>query len=211
MSDVATTPETDRERHRASLLAVLRRRQPRPARRGLHFADGAQPTVRRRMAELENGSWATSAFHAPRRRGFEPTALGPRAGATPAQASGAWPPTPSCRAAFGRVRLDAALGVVRITASDGDRRRGAAPGPRRASGGHIQASPSHSVHSNRNEVDLLRREADLAIRMVRPTQGGPGRTARIGDVRLGLLRPSLRHRTVQDVLDGRGRPRAPCR
>lgn len=55
--------------------------------------------------------------------------------------------------------------------------------------------------SNRNE-DLLRRDADIAIRMIRPTQVGLV-AQRIGDVRIGLY-------ATRAYLDRRGTPTRPA-
>lgn len=162
----------DWERHRA-FLAVLREGSLSGAARALALA---QPTVRRRIAELEDGLGIALFTRAP--DGLVPTdatiRLREHAEAMELAA-----------AAFARAatRSDGIAGIVRVSASEviavevlppilaGLRRRHPAL--------IIAVSPS-----NRTE-DLLHREADVAIRMVRPEQNALV-ARRIGSVELGL-------------------------
>jgi DNA-binding transcriptional LysR family regulator len=173
----------DWERHRA-FLAVLREGSLSAAARSL---DLAQPTVRRRIAELEQLLGITLFTRAP--DGLQPT-VAARALREHAEAMAI------AAAAFARAaqsRDGEIAGLVRISASEiiaveilppilaALRRRHPALG--------IVLSPS-----NRNE-DLLRREADIAVRMVRPRQDAL--VARhIGAIELGL------HGRI-DLLDGK--------
>ncbi len=165
--------EDDWERHRA-FLAVLRDGSLAGAARSLNLA---HPTVRRRIAELEHRLGVTLFTRAP--DGLRPTdaALSLR---EPAEAMA------MAAAAFARAaqsRQGEVAGLVRVSASEiiaievlppiiaALRRRHPAL--------NIALSPS-----NRNE-DLLRREADIAVRMVRPAQDAL--VARhIGAIELGL-------------------------
>lgn len=162
----------DWERHRA-FLAVLREGSLSGGARRLGLA---QPTVRRRIADLERAAGTTLFTRAP--DGLVPTdaalTLKPHAEAMEIAA-----------AAFARGATQGSevSGLVRVSASEviavevlppilaALRRRH----PRLV----VALSPS-----NRNE-DLLRREADVAIRMVRPEQGALV-ARRIGDIDLGL-------------------------
>ena len=136
----------------------------------------SQPTLGRQVAALETALGVALFTRSP--GGLLPTdaalALKPHADAMAASAAAL------LRAV---APLDGEAGVVRITASE-------------VVGGAIlpsilanlrEAQPKidlELVLSNRNE-DLLRREADIAVRMARPTQGAlHGR--RIGEVEVGL-------------------------
>jgi DNA-binding transcriptional LysR family regulator len=165
--------DIDWERHRA-FLAVLREGSLSGAARVL---GAAQPTVRRRIAELERQFGAVLFTRSP--GGLEPTGLA-RELAESAQAMA------SAAEAFTRAasaEAAAFTGVVRIAASEVI---GVEVLP--AILAQLQARhPGLVIElglSNRNE-DLLRREADLAVRMVRPEQDALV-ARRIGDVRLGL-------------------------
>jgi DNA-binding transcriptional LysR family regulator len=137
-----------------------------------------QPTIGRHIAELEAALGGVALFvRSP--RGLVPTEAGedlrPYADAMAAAAEAL------LRTASGE--RDAARGVVRITASE-------------MVGAHVlppilaafrRAHPEVVVElvlSNRTE-DLLQREADIAIRMVRPTQGALLARS-LGDIALGL-------------------------
>ncbi|WP_457310023.1 LysR family transcriptional regulator [Sphingomonas sp. UYAg733] len=172
----------DWERHRA-FLAVLQGGSLSAAARMLALA---QPTVRRRIAELEHQLDVALFIRAP--DGLRPTdaALSLR---EPAEAMAI------AAAAFARAaqnREGEVAGLVRISASEiiaievlppilaALRRRHPAL--------NIALSPS-----NRNE-DLLRREADIAVRMVRPAQDALV-ARRIGAIPLDL-------HAHRDLLDG---------
>jgi len=172
----------DWERHRA-FLAVLREGSLSGGARRLALA---QPTVRRRIADLEQAVGVALFTRAP--DGLIPTeaALGLKTHAEAMEIAAA-------AFARGATQGSEIAGLVRVSASDvisveilppilaALRRRH----PRLV----VALSPS-----NRNE-DLLRREADVAVRMVRPEQGALV-ARRIGDIELGLY-------VRADALDGR--------
>jgi DNA-binding transcriptional LysR family regulator len=185
--------ETDWERHRA-FLAVLSEGSLSGAARALGVA---QPTVRRRIADLEASLGVVLFTRTP--AGLDPTetahALAGHAEAM-AHAAAAFARTASAEA--GEI-----AGIVRVTASDVIAIEVLPPMlaalQARYPGLVIILSPS-----NRNE-DVLRREADIAVRMARPAQ--EGLVARlIGAVTLGLhARRDLleRHgvpKTIADVI-----------
>jgi DNA-binding transcriptional LysR family regulator len=162
----------DWEPHRA-FLAVLREGSLSGAARRLELA---QPTVRRRIADLEAGLGVALFTRAP--DGLVPTeaALGLRQHAEAMEIAAA-------AFARGATQGSEIAGLVRVSASDvisvevlppilADLRR---RHPRLV----VALSPN-----NRNE-DLLRREADVAVRMVRPEQGALV-ARRIGDIHIGL-------------------------
>jgi len=162
----------DWERHRA-FLAVLREGSLSGGARRLTLA---QPTVRRRIADLERAIGVALFTRAP--DGLMPTdaALGLKAHAEAMEIAAA-------AFARGATQRGEIAGLVRVSASEviavevlppilADLRR---RHPRLA----VALSPN-----NRNE-DLLRREADIAVRMVRPEQGALV-ARRIGDIELGL-------------------------
>ena len=178
--------ETDWERHRA-FLAVMNEGSLSAAARALCVA---QPTVRRRIADLEAMLGVVLFTRTP--AGLDPTetahALAGHAEAM-AHAAAAFARTASAEA--GEV-----AGVVRVTASDVIAIEVLPPILATLQARHpglvIILSPS-----NRNE-DVLRREADIAVRMARPTQ--EGLVARlIGVVALGL-------HARRDLLDRHGMP-----
>ena len=164
----------DWERQRA-FLAVLREGSLSAAARVLGVA---QPTVRRRLEALEQAIGVALFTRSP--SGLSPTdaarELGGHAEAMAAAAD-----------AFARAAsayTDAASGTVRITASDVV---GAEVLPSLLSGlreRHPGLVFELSL-TNRNE-DLLRHEADIAVRMVRPTQAAMVAT-RVGVVELGFF------------------------
>ncbi|MBX7083368.1 MAG: LysR family transcriptional regulator [Nannocystaceae bacterium] len=138
----------------------------------------AQPTVRRHVAALE--AQLGRALFVRSRAGLVPTAAAramlPHADAIAAAARAA------VRAASGEA--DAAAGTVRI--AGGEVVGAEVLPPMLAS--LVTAHPRLQLElslSNRNE-DLLRRDADLAVRMVRPTQAGL-LARRIGTIEIGLF------------------------
>jgi DNA-binding transcriptional LysR family regulator len=160
--------------HYRAFLAVLREGSLSGAARDLGLA---QPTLGRQVAELERCLGSALFVRSP--RGLVPTDaardIAPHAEAM-AAAAGAM-----ARAASGGAG-DAA-GVVRITASD---IIGAEVLPSLLAA-FRRAHPAVTIElalSNRVE-DLLRGEADIAVRMVRPSQQALV-ARRIGEVRLGL-------------------------
>ena len=178
--------ETDWERHRA-FLAVMNEGSLSAAARALGVA---QPTVRRRIADLEAMLGVVLFTRTP--AGLDPTetahALAGHAEAM-AHAAAAFARTASAEA--GEV-----AGIVRVTASEVIALEVLPPILATLQASHpglvIILSPS-----NRNE-DVLRREADIAVRMARPTQ--EGLVARmIGVVALGL-------HARRDLLDRHGMP-----
>lgn len=164
----------DWENQRA-FLAVLREGSLSAAARALGVA---QPTVRRRLEALERSIGVALFTRSP--SGLSPTdaarELGGHAEAMAAAAD-----------AFARAAsadTDAASGTVRITASDvvgAEVLPGLLAGLRDAQPGLV----FELSLTNRNE-DLLRHEADIAVRMVRPTQAAMVAT-RVGSVELGLF------------------------
>jgi DNA-binding transcriptional LysR family regulator len=187
MSHLLTDP-IDWERQRA-FLAVLREGSLSGAARVL---GAAQPTVRRRVEDLERQMGVTLFTRSP--SGLTPTALARELGGhVEAMASAA--------AAFARAasaEAGSAAGVVKITASDVIGVEVLPPMLAAIREAHPGLVLELSL-SNRSE-DLLRREADIAVRMVRPTQAGLV-AKRIGDVRLGLHA----HRRFLDL---HGRPQS---
>ncbi len=160
--------------HYRTLLAVLDEGSLSGAARALGLA---QPTVGRHIEALET-ALGTSLFSrsvgglAPTEAGL---ALRPHAEAMAAAAAAL------VRTASGDV--DAVRGTVRIAAAD---IVGVEVLPPILTGFH-EAYPEVVLElalSNRQE-DLLRREADIAVRMVRPTQAAVV-AKRVGSVRLGL-------------------------
>jgi DNA-binding transcriptional LysR family regulator len=162
----------DWEQHRA-FLAVLREGSLSGAARALAVA---QPTVRRRIADLETGLGVALFTRAP--DGLVPTdaALRLREHAEAMDLAAA-------AFARGATQSEGIAGIVRVSASEiiaievlppilAELRR------------HHPALTIALSPSNRNE-DLLHREADVAVRMVRPEQNALV-AKRIGSVELGL-------------------------
>jgi DNA-binding transcriptional LysR family regulator len=175
----------DWERHRA-FLAVLREGSLSGAARWLALA---QPTVRRRIADLEAGLGVALFTRAP--DGLVPTdaALGLRQHAEAMEIAAA-------AFARGATQGSEVAGLVRVSASEvisveilppilADLRRR-----------HPQLVVALSPN-NRNE-DMLRREADVAVRMVRPAQDALV-ARRIGDIHVGL-------HVRADLIAGRAMP-----
>lgn len=177
---------TDWERQRA-FLAVLREGSLSGAARALNVA---QPTIRRRIEDLERDHGVALFTRAP--NGLVPTAIALElASHVEAMANAA--------AAFARTasaEAGSASGTVRITASEVVA---------------VEVLPSilaqlHQDHpglvielglNNRSE-DLLARQADIAVRMTRPLQEALV-AKRIGAIRLGL-------HARRDYLDRHGTP-----
>ena len=156
-------------------LAILREGSLSAAARALGIA---QPTVRRRLEALEAGVGFALFTRSP--AGLMPTEAAWRLGAH-AEAMAA------AAAAFERASsgdLDAVAGTVRITTSD-------VVGTEVLPAMLTELREHHpalvvEVHlSNRNE-DLLRQDADLAVRMVRPAQVALV-TRRAGAIPLGFF------------------------
>ncbi len=162
----------DWEQHRA-FLAVLREGSLSGAARALAVA---QPTVRRRIAELESGLGIALFTRAP--DGLVPTdaALRLREHAEAMELAAA-------AFARGATQSEGIAGIVRVSASEIIAIEVLPPILAELRRRHpalvIALSPS-----NRNE-DLLHREADVAVRMVRPEQNALV-AKRIGSVELGL-------------------------
>jgi DNA-binding transcriptional LysR family regulator len=161
--------------HYRTLLAVLAEGSLSGAARSL---DLSQPTVGRHIEALEAELGAPLFTRSA--GGLAPTeaalALRPHAESMAAAAEAL------VRTASGE--RDAVRGVVRLTASDVV---GVEVLPPILTGFH-EAHPEVAIElalSNRVE-DLLRRDADIAVRMVRPTQGAL-LAKRVGAVRLGLF------------------------
>jgi DNA-binding transcriptional LysR family regulator len=161
--------------HYRTLLAVLDEGSLSGAARTLGLT---QPTVGRHIEALESELGAPLFTRSV--GGLAPTeaalALRPHAEAMAAAAEAL------IRTASGEA--EAVRGVIRITASDV---MGVEVLPPILTGFH-QANPEVAIEltlSNRQE-DLLRREADIAVRMLRPTQGAL-LAKRVGAVRLGLF------------------------
>ena len=176
------TTESDWVRYQA-FLAVLEGGSLSAAARALGLA---QPTVRRRIEELERRIATTLFTRSP--AGLLPTSLA-RELALPARAMAA------AAEAFARTasaEAGAASGVVRVTASEVI---GVEVLPPILAA--LQARHAGMVIElgtvNRNE-DLLLREADIAVRMLRPTQEALV-ARRVGVARLGLFA----HRRLLDL------------
>jgi DNA-binding transcriptional LysR family regulator len=160
--------------HYRAFLAVLREGSLSGAARDLGLA---QPTLGRQIAELERALGAALFIRSP--RGLTPTDV----------ARDIAPHAEAMAAAAGAMRrvatggASAAAGVVRITASE---MVGAEvlPGLLAAFHRAHRDVTIELVLSNRVE-DLLRGEADIAVRMVRPSQQALV-ARRIGTVGLGL-------------------------
>jgi DNA-binding transcriptional LysR family regulator len=162
----------DWEPHRA-FLAVLREGSLSGAARRLELA---QPTVRRRIADLEAGLGVALFTRAP--DGLVPTdaALGLRQHAEAMEIAAA-------AFARGATQGSEIAGLVRVSASDVISVEVLPPILAELRRRHPRLVVALSPN-NRNE-DLLRREADVAVRMVRPEQGALV-ARRIGDIHIGL-------------------------
>lgn len=182
---MSTTPQWD---HWRSFLAVAEDGSLSAAARRLGLT---QPTVARHIDLMEAALGVTLFLRTP--AGLTPTETGaallPEARVMAASAA-ALERTASAPAS-------AASGIVRIAASEvvGTEILPAILGPLLARHAGLEVE---LALSNRND-DLLRREADLAVRMVRPTQAGLI-ARKLADVEIGLFA----HRAY---LDRHGRPR----
>lgn len=176
----------DWERQRA-FLAVIDTGSLSAAARQL---GAAQPTVRRRIEDLEAQLGVALFTRSP--SGLTPTALGKDL----AQHARAMALAAASLARAASAEAGAASGVVRITASE-------VVGMEVLPAILADLRETHPglvfelALTNRSE-DLLRREADIAVRMVRPTQEALV-AKRIGNISLGMFA----HRRV---LDAWGRP-----
>ncbi|WP_168075076.1 LysR family transcriptional regulator [Caulobacter sp. SSI4214] len=176
----------DWERHRA-FLAVIDTGSLSAAARAL---GAAQPTVRRRIEDLETQLGVALFTRSP--SGLTPTSVG-TALARHARAMA------SAAAALARAasaEAEAAAGVVRITASEVVGMEVLPPILAALRQDHPGLIFELAL-TNRNE-DLLRREADIAVRMVRPTQDALV-ARRVGVITLGM-------HAHKRVLDAWGRP-----
>jgi len=179
-----TTADWENQR---AFLAVLRSGSLSAAARALGVA---QPTVRRRLEALERSLGTALFTRSP--SGLSPTetarALAPHVEAMDAAA-----------AAFGRVSADDPVdiaGTVRITASEVVGAEVLPPMLAELRVRHPKLRVE-LVLSNRTQ-DLLRQEADIAIRMVRPAQAALV-MKHVGSIELGLF-------ATPDYLEAHGRP-----
>ena len=175
----------DWERHRA-FLAVLREGSLSGAARRLGLA---QPTVRGRIADLEHGLGVALFTRAP--DGLVPTdaALSLRQHAEAMEIAAA-------AFARGATQGSEVAGLVRVSASDVIAVEVLPPMIAALRRKHSKLVVALSL-SNRAE-DVLRREADIAVRMVRPQQGALV-ARQIGAIELGLFAHA-------DLLAGRALP-----
>lgn len=177
---------TDWERQRA-FLAVIDTGSLSAAARQL---GAAQPTVRRRIEDLEAQLGVALFTRSP--SGLTPTPLGKDL----AQHARAMALAAASLARAASAEAGAASGVVRITASE-------VIGMEVLPALLADLRETHPglvfelALTNRSE-DLLRREADIAVRMVRPTQEALV-AKRIGNIGLGMF-------AHKRVLDAWGRP-----
>jgi DNA-binding transcriptional LysR family regulator len=176
----------DWERQRA-FLAVIDNGSLSAAARQL---GAAQPTVRRRIEDLEAQLGVALFTRSP--SGLSPTALGRDL----AQHARAMALAAASLARAASAEAGAASGVVRITASE-------VIGMEVLPAMLAELRETHPglvfelALTNRSE-DLLRREADIAVRMVRPTQEALV-AKRVGAIGLGMF-------AHKRVLDAWGRP-----
>lgn len=176
----------DWERQRA-FLAVIDTGSLSAAAREL---GAAQPTVRRRIEDLEAQLGVALFTRSP--SGLTPTAVGRDL----AQHARAMAIAAASLARAASAEAGAASGVVRITASEVVGMEVLPPILARLREDHPGLVFELAL-TNRSE-DLLRREADIAVRMVRPTQEALV-ARRVGNITLGMHA----HRRV---LDQWGRP-----
>ncbi len=183
--NAAITP-VDWERQRA-FLAVIETGSLSAAARQL---GAAQPTVRRRIEDLETQLGVALFTRSP--SGLTPTPLGQDL----AQHARAMALAAASLARAASAEADAASGAVRITASEVVGMEVLPPILARLREAHPGLVFELAL-TNRNE-DLLRREADIAVRMVRPTQEALV-ARRVGNITLGM-------HAHKRVLDAWGRP-----
>ncbi len=176
----------DWERQRA-FLAVIDTGSLSAAARQL---GAAQPTVRRRIEDLEAQLGVALFTRSP--SGLTPTALGKDL----VQHARAMALAAASLARAASAEAGAASGVVRITASEVIGME-VLPAMLAALRETHPGLVFELALTNRSE-DLLRREADIAVRMVRPTQEALV-AKRIGNISLGMF-------AHKRVLDAWGRP-----
>ena len=167
----------DWERYRA-FHAVLREGSLSAAARAL---GAAQPTIRRRIEELERQIGTSLFTRSP--SGLEPTALARELAAPAAAMAAAMAAAVEHFTRTASAEAGAASGVVRITAGDVIAVEVLPPVLARLQSEHPGLVIELGV-TNRNE-DMLRREADIAVRMVRPIQDALV-AKRVGTVQLGF-------------------------
>ena len=177
---------TDWERQRA-FLAVIDTGSLSAAAREL---GAAQPTVRRRIEDLEAQLGVALFTRSP--SGLTPTPLGGEL----AQHARAMAIAAASLARAASAEAGAASGVVRITASEVVGMEVLPPILAQLREAHPGIVLELAL-TNRSE-DLLRREADIAVRMVRPTQEALV-AKRVGNITLGM-------HAHKRVLDAWGRP-----
>ena len=181
---VATPVDWERQR---AFLAVVDTGSLSAAARQL---GAAQPTVRRRIEDLEIQLGVALFTRSP--SGLTPTPLGREL----AQHARAMAMAAASLARAASAEADAASGAVRITASEVVGMEVLPPilaALREAHPGLV----FELALTNRSE-DLLRREADIAVRMVRPIQEALV-AKRVGNIRLGM-------HAHKRLLDAWGRP-----
>jgi len=183
-SDLPTAVDWERQR---AFLAVIETGSLSAAARQL---GAAQPTVRRRIEDLEAQLGVALFTRSP--SGLTPTPLGREL----AQHARAMAMAAASLARAASAEADAASGAVRITASEVVGMEVLPPILARLREAHPGLVFELAL-TNRSE-DLLRREADIAVRMVRPTQEALV-AKRIGNIELGM-------HAHKRVLDAWGRP-----
>lgn len=181
-----TPTTTDWERQRA-FLAVIDTGSLSAAAREL---GAAQPTVRRRIEDLEAQLGVALFTRSP--SGLTPTPLGREL----AQHARAMAIAAASLARAASAEAGAASGVVRITASEVVGMEVLPPILAQLREAHPGIVLELAL-TNRSE-DLLRREADIAVRMVRPTQEALV-AKRVGNITLGM-------HAHKRMLDAWGRP-----
>lgn len=182
--DLPTAVDWERQR---AFLAVIDTGSLSAAARHL---GAAQPTVRRRIEDLEAQLGVALFTRSP--SGLAPTALGREL----AQHARAMAIAAAYLARAASAEAEAASGVVRITASEVVGMEVLPPILAALREDHPGLVFELAL-TNRNE-DLLRREADIAVRMVRPTQEALV-SKRIGCITLGM-------HAHKRLLDAWGRP-----
>ena len=183
-SDLPTAVDWERQH---AFLAVIETGSLSAAARQL---GAAQPTVRRRIEDLEAQLGVALFTRSP--SGLTPTPLGREL----AQHARAMAMAAASLARAASAEADAASGAVRITASEVVGMEVLPPILARLREAHPGLVFELAL-TNRSE-DLLRREADIAVRMVRPTQEALV-AKRIGNIELGM-------HAHKRVLDAWGRP-----
>lgn len=182
--DLPTAVDWERQR---AFLAVIETGSLSAAARQL---GAAQPTVRRRIEDLEAQLGVALFTRSP--SGLTPTPVGRDL----AQHARAMAMAAASLARAASAEADAASGAVRITASEVVGMEVLPPILARLREAHPGLVFELAL-TNRSE-DLLRREADIAVRMVRPTQEALV-AKRVGNITLGM-------HAHKRVLDAWGRP-----